>query len=86
MADARRLAALAVSMEVRLWSGDREIAVGLRQDGDATVAEVAGAAHRLRVASPGPRATIAGATVEEVDFEDAGRPVRAVVEIGRAHV
>jgi 3-methylcrotonyl-CoA carboxylase alpha subunit len=68
-----------VSVEIRLWSGEQEIVVGLRKEGDATVADVAGAAHRIRVAAPSPRAVAAGATVEEVGFELADRPVRALV-------
>ena len=42
-------------MEVRLWRGEQEIVVGLRRDGDVTVADVAGAEHEVRIAPAGPR-------------------------------
>jgi len=62
-------------MEYRLRRGDETLSVTL--DGDT--ANVQGAPHRLDGVTTGPRAAVAGATVDELVFTLDGRPCRAIV-------
>jgi len=62
-------------MEYRLRHGDETLSVTL----DADTANVQGAPHRLDGVTTGPRAAVAGATVDELVFTLDGRPCRAIV-------
>jgi acetyl/propionyl-CoA carboxylase alpha subunit len=66
-------------METRLRLGPRTLAVGLVAEGDGFAATVEGATHQVRRVAVGPRATIAGASSEQVTVEIDGRVRRAVV-------
>jgi acetyl/propionyl-CoA carboxylase alpha subunit len=68
-----------VSVELQLRSGSHTEAVTLVPDGDGYVATVRERTIRLTDIVAGPRSSVAGATVEELQLRIDGLPCRAVV-------
>jgi 3-methylcrotonyl-CoA carboxylase alpha subunit len=66
-------------MEIRLRSAGRTVTIRLLAEGDAFAATVDDASHRVSCLPAGPRATAAGATVDELALTVDGRTARAVV-------